>query len=368
LKINRFVVVVGLAMAACTGDSRTPVLPSLPAAKAPNGSGALGNQLGIPIDGKGICAGKPTWKSVNGDVTYCVTQTDLDLQGNLCHFVKSDGPRLLRHRIGVQTGAAGASIKVPVSFAAFENHCGAGGPLLDTPPAKGTLVIEGAEADGGMSFPPNTEKEITLVYDIGVQHCGRTQSVADLLTQNGTSLDVGNFVMNYPEPCKCETLFEGVRLLEGFILIPGDAPADQTSRVGANAQKLHSAFLAARRKSRDVAAPPKEAASIDDVAFKIFPPITVSPGWSLTFDAATPETEDAPNMAAGFFCSDGTFAIDLTDGTFPIHLVQPLPNGAECTAILETLVRKQTYFKITTCPGLAEPEGGCLQCGGDTRK
>jgi hypothetical protein len=212
VKNIRPILLIALAFCACSGDSPT----SIPSSALTSGgqTSAQGNQNPLPVEPAGVCAGKETFKSVTGDVKYCVLSSDLLPQGNLCHFVKPEDPPILRHRIGVVTGPVGAYLKAPIGFFGPENDCGA---VPELNGGTGLILIEEADATGGAEIPPNSEKVLTFAFTRDASDCGRVQSVGDLLTQNGTSLKVGGFVLNYSKGC-C-TKLDG-----GSGLPPNDEP------------------------------------------------------------------------------------------------------------------------------------------------
>jgi hypothetical protein len=368
MKSTRGILLAAFALAACGGDSPTSI-----ASKTLTSGGlpaAQGNQSPVSVDPTGLCAGKETFKSVTGDVRYCVLSSDLSIQGGLCHFVKPEDPLVLRHKIGVITGSVGAYLKEPLGFSANENDCGA---VPEEGAGKGLILIEEADASGGAEIPPNSEKVLTFAFTRDAAECGRVQSVADLLTQDGTSLKVAGFVLNYPKACtSCITLFSGSSLnnpefvLEELQYNLGVFPLGEEFTVPAGWTVTIDA---------SVSGPFEEV--IDDSRRGHGPfSTTARSGKTSAFNRAGDKKlrSQAYNsvLAAALTCTDGvnppTF-IDSSSSDGSLHFVQPFETEATCFAVIAT-ASPNTKYVVKKCPGLTGPNNDegplyddeCPQC------
>jgi hypothetical protein len=356
VKTIKPIVLMALTFAACGGETPTAITSRPTTTILPAGAAAQGNQSPLPVEGQGICQGKVTFKSLSSDVTYCVLSTDLSLQGDLCHFVKPEDPPTLRHRIGVITGPSGAYLKEPLGFSAPENDCGA---VKTENPGTGLILLEEADESGGAEIPPNSEKVLTFAFTRDAAGCGRVQSVADLLTQNGTSLKVAGVVLNYPTACKpdCVTLHSGDSLNEPeffveetlfplgvfFFTPPFTVPAGWTVTVDA---RTTVPSIESRKDPVSTRARPDKITAFSRSAKKVR---------AQAFDSV---------LAAGLDCGD--FAVDASSSDGTLHFVQPFPEEKTCSLVIATVDPNTSYF-AQKCPGLRpqdRDEGPLLEeCG-----
>jgi hypothetical protein len=193
------------------------------------------------------------------------------------------------------------------------------------------ILLEEADATGGATIPPNTEKVLTFALTRDAATCGRVQSVADLMTQNGTSLSVAGFVLNYPTGC-CRTVQHGASFQPDIPV----TPPNPGFKVFANSFTIPAGWTLTFGASYPPGSVPP-------------PPLPPGPGPLPSFDFIGVAALCPP---AGFFQSFATNA--------QVNLVQPFPAETTCQLVIISSSPSNTFNDAQICPGLQAPvsQGG----------